>query len=89
MSSFLLRHETYLSAEGLGHGECGGNPAEGVDDMRGKAADDALDGVADELVGGDDETAAHQQGRGEGVVKAEEDTVGGDVLPLQVATQPS
>lgn len=83
------KRQTYLSAEGFGHSERGGDPAEGVDDMRGKAADDALDGVAHELVGGDDEAATHQQRRGKGVVKTEEHAVGGDVLPLQVTAQPS
>lgn len=47
--------QTNLALEGVRHGEGAGDPAVRVDDMGGQPADDALDGVADELVGGDDQ----------------------------------
>lgn len=46
---------TNLALEGVRHGEGAGDPAVSVDDMGGQPADDALNGVADELVGGDDQ----------------------------------
>lgn len=54
-----------LSVEGIGHGERGGYPAVGVDDMGGKSLDDAGDRIANELVRGDDHGAREQKHRGE------------------------
>lgn len=47
--------------------------------------DDALDGVADELISRDDQTARQQKGSGEGVVHAEDGTISDDLMVLQEA----
>jgi hypothetical protein len=78
-----------LPLEGVGHGEGAGDPAVRVDDMGGQSTDDALDRVANELVGGDDEGTGEQQHRGEKVVQTEDGIVGGDLLPLEIVLQSS
>ncbi len=55
-----------------GHGECGHDPAVVVEHVSWDAGAHAVDGVADEVVGGDQEAADEQDGGRRAVVQLEE-----------------
>lgn len=81
----LKENSRYLSLEGVRHGKRRGDPTVRVDHMVGQTVDDALDGVADELISRDDQTARQQEDGGEGVVHAEDGTVRDDLVVLEKA----
>ena len=84
-----VKVRNYLSPEGVRHGKSGRNPAVRIDHMPRKPIHDTLYRMSHILRRRDDQTAGHQECRGEEVVHAEDRTVHYHLLVLEVVTQPS
>lgn len=85
----MSHFDTYGPPEGIGHGEGGSDPAEGIDRMSRKSRDNTLNGIADVLCRGDDERAGHEECRCEEVVESEDGIVCDYGLPLEVVLEAS
>ena len=71
MSLLIPQPSPRLSSIPVGQRECGVDPAVGVHDSGGDVVDDAVDGVADEGLGGDEEVGGQDEEHGRLAVQLE------------------